>query len=211
MAESTDQAEVSIPVTNLDDENASASTASAPPSVDQEAQQQQYQFSSPTNVGLMVDDSQTAHHNQGFSPALQLESSLLNESTIDSFVQPGDGLKPSLPQLESTRISSTYPPADFESEQDISKVQSEPGDSDNPFNAGFVKEEENSGLDSGVIESILAATPKQETSLESSVFEPETGIIFFYKTSVHFLKLWFHLQEISKQKCLNISRRTVFQ
>lgn len=73
--------------------------------------------------------------NEPCSPALQFDGSL-NESANDCYT-PGDGIK--LPQLESTRISNNYPGGDFEADNDLSKAQSEPGDSQNLFNTGFVK------------------------------------------------------------------------
>ncbi|XP_046440888.1 uncharacterized protein LOC124191811 isoform X2 [Daphnia pulex] len=77
---------------------------------------------------LTIESAEVANANDAYSPALQLESSL-NESANDSYVQVEGLLK--LPQLESTRISVT--------DADLSKVQSESGDSQNPLNAGFVK------------------------------------------------------------------------
>lgn len=76
---------------------------------------------------LTIESAEVANANDAYS-ALQLESSL-NESANDSYVQVEGLLK--LPQLESTRISVT--------DADLSKVQSESGDSQNPLNAGFVK------------------------------------------------------------------------
>nr|CAG4638636.1 EOG090X0AQH [Cyclestheria hislopi] len=127
-----------IPVTNLDDANQ-----------DNQADNEQYQFSSPTN-GLDAS---------------------LNESVVDSFAQ-SDGLK--FPQLESTRISTTSALVDFELEQDVSKIQSEPGiDSQNPLNAGFIKGDKMSVTDSGLVDSILAN--QQVPSEDSLVFlEPES-------------------------------------
>lgn len=77
---------------------------------------------------LTIESAEVANANDAYSSALQLESSL-NESANDSYVQVEGLLK--LPQLESTRISVT--------DADLSKVQSESGDSQNPLNAGFVK------------------------------------------------------------------------
>ncbi|EFX88605.1 hypothetical protein DAPPUDRAFT_95443, partial [Daphnia pulex] len=77
---------------------------------------------------LTIESADVANANDAYSHALQLESSL-NESANDSYVQVEGLLK--LPQLESTRISVT--------DADLSKVQSESGDSQNPLNAGFVK------------------------------------------------------------------------
>jgi hypothetical protein len=104
-----------IPVTSLDDEHqTSQHTIKAE------------NCNSPSY--LAVESTEVVNANDAYSSALQLESSL-NESANDSYVQVEGLLK--LPQLESTRISIT--------DADLSKVQSESGDSQNPLNAGFVK------------------------------------------------------------------------
>lgn len=117
-----------IPVTSLDDELQTTQTIP------------QEEYGSPNNQtsGLI----QVSHGNDAYSSGLQLESSL-NESVNDSYAQ-ADGLM-KVPQLESTRLSLTCTPGDFDPEGDLSKVQSEPGDlhnpldSQNPLNAGFFK------------------------------------------------------------------------
>lgn len=135
--------ESSIPVTNLDD-------------VQNVAQSPVCSFQSPNNGGLTVGEA--FQSNQTLTPAAdQLELSSLDESTILKTEPP--------PQLESTRISSTCHLNDYEGEQDISKVQSE-----SEFNAGFIKEDQSSGMDSAI-----SVTPKVESMLESSVFELESG------------------------------------
>nr|SVE70595.1 EOG090X0AQH [Daphnia similis]SVE72480.1 EOG090X0AQH [Daphnia similis] len=103
-----------IPVTSLDDDQQKI----------QKGKDKDYD--SPQH--LVVESAEVANANDAFSPAPQLESSL-NESANDSYVQVEGLLK--LPQLESTRISMT--------DADLSKIQSETGDSQNPLNAGFVK------------------------------------------------------------------------
>ncbi|XP_057371312.1 uncharacterized protein LOC130692251 isoform X2 [Daphnia carinata] len=103
-----------IPVTSLDDEQQKI----------QKGKNEDYD--SPQH--LVVESAEVANANDAFSPAPQLESSL-NESANDSYVQVEGLLK--LPQLESTRLSMT--------DADLSKIQSETGDSQNPLNAGFVK------------------------------------------------------------------------
>ncbi|XP_045025848.1 traB domain-containing protein isoform X3 [Daphnia magna] len=103
-----------IPVTSLDDEQQKI----------QKTKDEDYD--SPQH--LVVESAEVANANDAFSPAPQLESSL-NESANDSYVQVEGILK--LPQLESTRISMT--------DADLSKIQSETGDSQNLLNAGFVK------------------------------------------------------------------------
>ena len=162
MADNAQDGNVSIPVTNMDDENGHAFVA---PSI--HVENGQY-FNSPTaNGGSMLgDDGQVSNINQAYSPAIQLESSL-NESAIDSFVQ-HDNVK--VPMLESTRISMTsYPPPDFEFETEISKVsQSDVGDSDNAFNAGFLRSR-SSEADPAPHGASKEAEP--ESSLETSVFE----------------------------------------
>ena len=143
-----------VPTTNLDDQCESLN-------MDEE----QFQFSSPTNGHLAAKREATVGDSNGFSPAVALDASF-NESVTDSFVQI-ECLKVS--QLESTRISATCPPADFELEQDISKVQSDQGDSQNPLNAGFIKY-------ASVSDSLLE-TPKIP-SWDSAVFvdsDSETG------------------------------------
>ncbi len=147
-----------MPVTSLDDEQQTAQTT------------QREEYGSPNNLisGLI----QVPHTNDGYSPAPQLESSL-NESVNDSYAQ-SEGLM-KVPQLESTRISTTCAPEDFDPGADLSKVQSESGDSQNPLNAGFVKPD----------------NPEQSklTSTENSVFiesDSETGI------ATHFL-FYLHL------------------
>nr|SVE75930.1 EOG090X0AQH [Daphnia hispanica] len=112
-----DKADESIdvfPVTSLDDEQQKITKGN-----DED-------YDSPHH--LAVESVEVAHANDAYSSTLQLESSL-NESANDSYVQVEGLLK--LPQLESTRISIT--------DADLSKVQSETGDSQNPLNAGFVK------------------------------------------------------------------------
>lgn len=117
-----------MPVTSLDDEQQTTQTA------------QREEYGSPNN--LMTGLIQVSQTNEPYSPALQLESSL-NESVNDSYAQV-DGLM-KLPQLESTRLSLTCAAGEFDPEGDLSKVQSESGDfqnpldSQNPLNAGFVK------------------------------------------------------------------------
>ena len=93
---------------------------------------------------------------------LQTDGSL-DESVTDSFVQP-DGLK--IPQLESTRISTTCQPGDFDSEQDVSKVASELGDSVNVLNAGFLSQ----GKDSTDSAAESTQENKQISMESSSVF-----------------------------------------
>nr|SVE74354.1 EOG090X0AQH [Daphnia barbata] len=103
-----------IPVTSLDDEQQKVQLA------------RDADYDSPNHP--TVESAEVTQANDAYSPALLLESSL-NESANDSYVQVEGLLK--LPQLESTRISVT--------DADLSKVQSESGDSQNPLNAGFVK------------------------------------------------------------------------
>nr|SVE75298.1 EOG090X0AQH [Daphnia dolichocephala] len=110
----TDESVDMIPVTSLDDEQQKIQVARGG------------DHDVPND--LAVESAEVAQANDAYSPALQLESSL-NESANDSYVQVEGLLK--LPQLESTRISVT--------DADLSKVQSESGDSQNPLNAGFVK------------------------------------------------------------------------
>lgn len=117
-----------MPVTSLDDEQQTTQTV------------RREEYGSPNT--LTTESIQVSHANDPYSPALQLESSL-NESVNDSYVQV-DGLM-KLPQLESTRLSLTCATGDFDAEGDLSKVHSEPGDSQypsdsqNPLNAGFMK------------------------------------------------------------------------
>lgn len=111
-----------IPVTSLDDEQQTTQSI------------QREEYGSPTS--LMTGLIQVSHSNEAYSPALQLESSL-NESVNDSLAQV-DGLM-KLPQLESTRLSLTCAAGEFDPEADVSKVQSESGDSQNPLNAAFIK------------------------------------------------------------------------
>nr|SVE87549.1 EOG090X0AQH [Daphnia similis] len=101
-----------IPVTSLDDEQQKVQKGKAE------------DYDSPQHLVV----AEVANANDAYSPAPQLESSL-NESANDSYVQVEGLLK--LPQLESTRISMT--------DADLSKIQSETGDSQNLLNAGFVK------------------------------------------------------------------------
>nr|CAG4637240.1 EOG090X0AQH [Ceriodaphnia reticulata]SVE73109.1 EOG090X0AQH [Ceriodaphnia reticulata] len=138
-----------MPVTSLDDEQQTTQST------------QREEYGSPNNLisGLI----QVSHATDGYSPARQLESSL-NESVNDSYA-PSEGLM-KVPQLESTRISTTCAPEDFDPGADLSKVQSESGDSQNPLNAGFVKPDNTNQSSSKL------------TSSENSVFvesDSETG------------------------------------
>lgn len=139
-----------MPVTSLDDEQQTNQNYGSPNSLIVESN------------NLISGLIQVAHANDGYSPARQFESSL-NESVNDSYAQ-SEGLM-KVPQLESTRISNTCAPEDFDPGADLSKVQSESGDSQNPLNAGFVKPDHNQS--------------SKLTSTENSSFvesDSETGI-----------------------------------
>jgi len=145
-----EKGESGIPVTNLDDENATGRTQSV-----------ELEFSSPTGLITGHERASNLDFNNASSPAL---NSSLDESVTDSFVQ-SDILK--IPQLESTRISSgNCAPGDFESEeQDISKVASEFGDSISLLNAGFLKQKNLSADSAGDMASVQDS---KLTSMESS-------------------------------------------
>nr|CAG4646466.1 EOG090X0AQH [Macrothrix elegans] len=150
-----------VPVTNLDDEQEMARTP------------QREDFGSPSN--LVSGIVQVAHASEAFSPALQLESSL-NESVNDSYAQ-SDGLI-KVPQLESTRISTSCAPGEFDGDGELSKVQSETGDSFNPLNAGFVKSintEQPSPFKLMQNESSLLNDPELDTSSQQTDSEVNTS------------------------------------
>lgn len=140
-----------IPVTSLDDEQQTAHAI------------QKEDFGSPDT--LNPDLIQVSHNNEAYSPALQLESSL-NESVNDSYAHPDGVMK--LPQLESTRISVTCAPGEFDPDGDLSKVQSEAGDSHNPLNAGFIKPQDNQ------------SSSRMTSSAETSVFADSDSFISNY-------------------------------